>query len=53
MREKTIKVLEFDKILEILEKKTETDLGREYLRKSRVLSNINEIRIKQRETSEE
>jgi DNA mismatch repair protein MutS2 len=52
MKEKTIKVLEFDKILEILKKKAETDLGREYLKKSRVLSNINEIRIKQKETSE-
>lgn len=52
MKEKTIKTLEFDKILNMLESKTETSLGKEYLHNSQISTNIEDIKISQQETSE-
>lgn len=52
MKERTLKVLEFDKILLKLASKMETSIGSDHLSKEAVSIDINIIETKQRETTE-
>lgn len=52
MNEKTLRVLEYNKIIEKLEAKAQSKLGKEMVRGISPLTNIEEIEIKQNETKE-
>jgi DNA mismatch repair protein MutS2 len=52
MKNKTLKVLEFDKILNILETKSETSIGKSFMRKVKILKDLSEVLRRQKETSE-
>ncbi len=52
MNEKLQKTLEFDKILIMLEMKTETALGKSFLTRNEITSNIEVVKARQKETSE-
>ncbi|TJX13028.1 endonuclease MutS2 [Tissierella creatinini] len=52
MNEKSLKVLEFNKIRDLLIEKAESQLGKDYASGIRPISDINQIRILQEETEE-
>jgi DNA mismatch repair protein MutS2 len=52
MKEKTLRVLEFDKILQLLEAKTETSIGKAFMKTVKVSNQIQEINRRLQETSE-
>ena len=52
MNERTLHVLEFDKIISLLEEETSTDVGREVVTNVKPNTNLSEVEILQKETDE-
>lgn len=52
MKEKTLKVLEYYKVLELLQKRTDSELGRKMAEELKPSSNLDKVKLAQKETDE-